>query len=70
MAEDIRAQVENYPFQGRESQPFGKVTVSFGVAEFPSDSEDEASLVEKSDEALYRAKSQGRNRVVCTMKQD
>ena len=70
VAEDIRAQVENYPFQGRESQPFGKVTVSLGVAEFPSDSEDAVSLVEKSDEALYRAKSEGRNRVVCTMKQD
>ena len=64
VAEDIRAQVENYPFQGRESQPLGKVTVSLGVAEFPADSGDAASLVGKSDEALYRAKSQGRNRVV------
>lgn len=30
--EDIRAQVENYPFKGRESQPLGKITVSLGVA--------------------------------------
>ncbi len=66
VAEDIRVQMENYPFKGRESQPMGKVTVSFGVAEFPTDSENPSSLIEKADEALYRAKSQGRNRVVCT----
>jgi len=65
VADDIRAQMENYPFKGRESQPLGKVTVSFGVAEFPTDSADAASLIEKADEALYRAKSEGRNRVVC-----
>ena len=70
VAENIRAQVEIYPFQGRESQPLGKVTVSLGVAEFPADCGDASSLVEKSDEALYRAKSEGRNRVVCTTLQD
>jgi len=70
VAEDIRVQMENYPFKGRESQPLGKVTVSLGVAEFPTDCVDAASLVEKADEALYRAKSEGRNRVVCTSEQD
>ena len=70
VAEDIRAQMENYPFKGRESQPLGKVTVSFGVAEFPTDCVGAASLIEKADEALYRAKGEGRNRVVCTSEQD
>jgi diguanylate cyclase (GGDEF)-like protein len=70
VAEDIRAQMENYPFKGKESQPLGKVTVSFGVAEFPTDCGDAASLIEKADEALYQAKSEGRNRVVCTSEQD
>ena len=65
VAEDIRAGMESYPFKGRESQPLGKVTVSFGVAEFPADGEDAASLIERADEALYRAKDEGRNRVVC-----
>jgi two-component system cell cycle response regulator len=65
VADDIRAQMENFPFKGKESQPLGKVTVSFGVAEFPTDSADATSLIEKADEALYRAKSEGRNRIVC-----
>jgi diguanylate cyclase (GGDEF)-like protein len=65
VAEDIRAQVENYPFKGRETQPEGKLTVSIGVAEFPGDSPDSASLIQRADEALYRAKSEGRNKVVC-----
>lgn len=65
VAEDIRVQMANYPFQGRESQPLGKVTISLGVAEFPTDSVDAVSLVKKADEALYRAKGEGRNRVVC-----
>jgi diguanylate cyclase (GGDEF)-like protein len=64
VAEDIRAQMENYPFKGRESQPLGKVTVSFGVAEFPADAADAVSLIKKADEALYRAKDSGRNQVV------
>jgi diguanylate cyclase (GGDEF)-like protein len=66
VAEDIRVQMESYPFKGRESQPLGKVTVSLGVAEFPADGSDTPSLLKKADEALYRAKNQGRNRVVCT----
>ena len=67
VAEDIRAQMENYPFNGRESQPQGKVTVSLGVAEFDPSSAKLPSLLERADEALYRAKSEGRNRVVCAV---
>jgi diguanylate cyclase (GGDEF)-like protein len=40
-----------------------KVTGSFGVACFPDDAEDRRSLIEAADAALYRAKSEGRNRV-------
>jgi diguanylate cyclase (GGDEF)-like protein len=65
VAEDIRAQVEKYPFPGRESQPSGTLTVSIGVAEFPADSADPEALLKKADEALYRAKDEGRNKVVC-----
>lgn len=38
-----------------------RVTVSIGVATFPFDACDAVSLIEKSDEALYRAKGAGRN---------
>lgn len=65
VAEDIRTKMEDYPFEGRESQPQGKVTISLGVAEFPTDGSDAASLVKRADDALYRAKHNGRNQVVC-----
>jgi diguanylate cyclase (GGDEF)-like protein len=65
VADDILAQVENYPFKGRESQPLGKVTVSLGVAEFDPDAPELPPLLERADEALYRAKNEGRNRVIC-----
>ena len=39
-----------------------RVTVSMGIASFPSDAQDFDAMVEAADEALYRAKSAGRNR--------
>lgn len=39
------------------------VTASIGVASFPADGEQGASLIQKADAALYRAKHRGRNRV-------
>ncbi|MCK5351844.1 diguanylate cyclase, partial [bacterium] len=59
VADDIRAQVESFPFTGRESQPLGKVTVSLGVAEFNPDIAELPPLLERADEALYRAKNEG-----------
>ncbi len=40
-------------------------TVSQGVATFPRDACDTASLIDKADAALYRAKSRGRDQI-CT----
>ena len=39
------------------------VTVSIGVSVFPQDAQDTDSLIEKADQALYKAKQEGRNRV-------
>lgn len=39
------------------------VTVSIGVAEYPSDAEEAGDLIGKADAALYRAKQEGRDRV-------
>jgi len=41
-----------------------KVTVSGGVATYPSDAQTEDVLVEKADSALYEAKRAGRNQIV------
>ncbi len=59
-AERIRQQVEKSDFGlGRA------VTASFGVATAKAD-ESTDQLLQRADEALYRAKGAGRNRVVCT----
>ncbi|BCR04361.1 hypothetical protein DESUT3_14300 [Desulfuromonas versatilis] len=63
IAEDLRDMVESYPFPGREHQPGGRVTLSIGLASFPEDGGDASSLIMHADQALYRGKRQGRNRV-------
>ncbi len=40
-----------------------KVTISMGIAEFPTDGTDRMELVERADQALYYCKEHGRNRV-------
>ena len=41
-----------------------RITLSLGVAGFPRHARDKAGLIAAADAALYRAKSEGRNRVV------
>lgn len=64
IAERIRTAVEAHPF---EASPTDKsqtmnVTISLGVASFPADGATALELVQKADQALYRAKLSGRNR--------
>ena len=61
VAENIRQQVENEAFTIRRQRI--TMTVSIGVANLPDDALDAEDLVQKADEALYRAKKSGRNRV-------
>ena len=58
VAERIRARVASEPFQG------GKVTMSIGIAEYPSHGDTPEELIASADAAMYKAKSQGRDRVV------
>jgi diguanylate cyclase (GGDEF)-like protein len=58
VAERIRARIAAEPFPERS------VTVSIGVAEFPSDGDRPDQIIEVADAALYEAKHSGRNRVV------
>ncbi len=62
-AENIRKHIAEYCFKGRDTQPEGVVSVSVGVATFNQNGEDAPSLIHQADQALYRAKHSGRNRV-------
>jgi diguanylate cyclase (GGDEF)-like protein len=67
-AERVRVAIEQYEFpavrRGSTEEPrTHRMTISIGVASFPTDASDPIQLVEKADSALYRAKRSGRNRV-------
>ena len=63
-AERIRAAIENHAFPHGDEQPGGKLTISIGLACYPKDADTGAELVKKADSALYKAKKEGRNRVL------
>ena len=62
VAEHIRKALEGrrFSFNGAVTN----VTASFGVAEFPGEASISSQLVRAADERLYRAKHEGRNRVI------
>lgn len=62
LAEKILQDVANHPFENREKQPLGFVSVSIGVAAYPDDGESSKTVIHEADKALYRAKHEGRNR--------
>jgi len=57
LAERIRTAIENYRFDQA-----GKITISFGVTEF-KENDTEDTFIRRADDAMYRAKEKGRNRV-------
>lgn len=64
VAERLRGRVENSPLSVDGSPVV--TTVSIGVASFPEDGSTVDELVNAVDTALYKAKRQGKNRVVYT----
>ena len=62
-AEAVRRQVEGARLANDARGRALRITSSFGVAAFPDDAATPGDLATKADEALYRAKSDGRNRV-------
>ncbi len=63
VAERIRARTEGTLISLAPGQT-ERITISIGVASVPDDAEDRVSLLSLADEALYRAKEAGRNRVM------
>lgn len=64
-SERMRAAIEEIKFTLPDGDPFPiRITASFGVSCFHPDSGDDlASIIKRADEALYEAKSRGRNQV-------
>ncbi|ARS53008.1 hypothetical protein B9G99_09025 [Kushneria konosiri] len=63
LAERLRARVEGTPF-ALEPKALN-ITISLGVAVTPANTCDFDSVLQNADEALYKAKREGRNRVCC-----
>ncbi len=61
-AERVRAGIETYKFEMRDGQLL-HVTVSVGVSTYSTDAKTPQALIELADKCLYRAKSEGKNRV-------
>ena len=58
-AEKLRSLIEKHSFK-----PMGSLTASFGIAEYTKETESIKELIAQADQALYRAKKEGRNRVI------
>jgi diguanylate cyclase (GGDEF)-like protein len=67
LAERLRQHIENHELvltRDPGNRQIVRITVSVGVAVVDGEMENAQQLVQQADEALYRAKKEGRNRVV------
>jgi len=62
-AEEIRQDVKQLTVEDR-GKPMGPVTISLGAATFPGHGANREEIIRAADTALYRAKHEGRDRVV------
>jgi diguanylate cyclase (GGDEF)-like protein len=63
MAEQLRSDINQLVIELPGGQTL-RLTASLGVAPAKLDSEDLPTLLQRADEAMYRAKASGRNRVL------
>ncbi len=66
LAEKFRTRIRNLDIR-IDHKPIDTVTLSVGVALFPHHAHDAELLLKSADEALYRAKAEGRDRVVVSL---
>lgn len=61
VAERIRTKI------AQSISPIGTpITISIGISSFPEDGDQKSVLFKKADDAMYKAKQNGRNQTVCT----
>ncbi len=63
VAEKIRESIARHQFADQDGVRNCSITVSIGVATYPTHAWDKESLLREADDALYNAKSIGKNRV-------
>ena len=63
LADKIRQLIQIHKFIYEKSKPLGNITVSIGVSSYPADATKINELIERADNALYKAKGEGKNRV-------
>ena len=61
-AEELRGKIEGLSVRYLETN-LPRITISVGVAAFPEAGDNPQSVMKAADDALYRAKEGGRNRV-------
>jgi two-component system cell cycle response regulator len=64
VAERLRRRIASEPFPIQQGASAIPVTISIGIAALRGDDDTAAALLKRADQALYRAKRDGRNRVV------
>ncbi|MBI1849081.1 MAG: sensor domain-containing diguanylate cyclase [Planctomycetes bacterium] len=62
-ADRVRRAVEQHVFPHANETPAGRITVSGGLAAFPTDTSDPRELVTLANRALRKAKDSGKNRI-------
>jgi two-component system cell cycle response regulator len=63
VAERVRRRIASEPFAIQQGARTVELTISVGIAGVTA-ADDAASVIKRADQALYRAKRDGRNRVV------
>jgi two-component system cell cycle response regulator len=64
VAERLRRRIASEPFAIQQGAGMVQATISIGIATFAAADDTIASILKRADQALYRAKRDGRNRVV------
>lgn len=64
IANDLAKVIREIDLPGVEAQPLGHLSASIGLASYPRDAADRATLIRRADAALYAAKHGGRDQVV------